>query len=350
MYFCILYLIIGNMLITEKQLIDDLKASKYQPVYLLTGEENYYIDHASALFEQNIVDEGFRDFDLIVLYGKETDMSTVLSHAKQFPMMSPVKVVLVKEAQDIPTKEWELLADYLQHPLPQTLLVFCYRNKKLDKRSKAYKAINDNGCIYEHAKLYDNQLPDWIGTFVNKHGHTITQKGSVLIAEYLGNDLSKIENELSKVFISLNPGDVINEDIIERNIGISKDYNVFELQNAIGRRNVVQCNRIVNHFTANPKDNPIQKILPSLYGYFIKIMTYLQQPDKNDTKSVASALGINPYFIRDYATAAQNYSLGKLASCIGYLYEADLKSKGIHNSGSITDGEILKELVFKIIH
>ena len=304
------------MLITEKQLIDDLKASKYKPVYLLTGEENYYIDHASALFEQNIVDEGFRDFDLIVLYGKETDMSTVLSHAKQFPMMSPVKVVLVKEAQDIPTKEWELLADYLQHPLPQTLLVFCYRNKKLDKRSKAYKAINDNGCIYEHAKLYDNQLPDWIGTFVNKHGHTITQKGSVLIAEYLGNDLSKIENELSKVFISLNPGDVINEDIIERNIGISKDYNVFELQNAIGRRNVVQCNRIV----------------------------------KNDTKSVASALGINPYFIRDYATAAQNYSLGKLASCIGYLYEADLKSKGIHNSGSITDGEILKELVFKIIH
>jgi DNA polymerase-3 subunit delta len=261
--------------------------------------------------------------------------------------MSPVKVVLVKEAQEIPTKEWELLADYLQNPLPQTLLVFCYRNKKLDKRSKAYKAINDKGCICERAKLYDNQVPDWIGTFVNQHGHTITQKGSILIAEYIGNNLSKIANELSKVFISLQPGDVINEDIIEQNIGISKEYNVFELQSAIGRRDVLKCNRIVNHFAANPKDNPIQMILPSLYNYFIKIMLYHQVPDKSQA---ASALKVNPFFIKDYATAASNYSLGKLASCISYLHEADLRSKGIRNSGTVTDGELLKELIFKIIH
>ena len=335
------------MLISDKQLIDDLKAGKYFPVYLLTGEENYYIDLTSDYFEHNVVSPDFSDFDENILYGRETDMHTVISYAKQFPMMSPVKVVLVKEAQEIPTKEWELLADYLQNPLPQTLLVFCYRNKKLDKRSKAYKAINDKGCICERAKLYDNQVPDWIGTFVNQHGHTITQKGSILIAEYIGNNLSKIANELSKVFISLQPGDVINEDIIEQNIGISKEYNVFELQSAIGRRDVLKCNRIVNHFAANPKDNPIQMILPSLYNYFIKIMLYHQVPDKSQA---ASALKVNPFFIKDYATAAGNYSLGKLASCIGYLHEADLRSKGIRNSGTVTDGELLKELIFKIIH
>ena len=335
------------MLVTDKQLFDSLKAGNYMPVYLLTGEENYYIDQASDFIEENIVEESLRDFDQTVLYGRDTDMRTVISYAKQFPMMSPVKLVLVKEAQDINSKEWDLLADYLEHPLSQTLLVFCYRHKKLDKRGRAYKAINNKGYIYEHAKLYDSQLPDWIGTFANQHGHTITQKGSVMIAESIGNDLGRIANELSKVFISLNPGDIINEDIIERNIGISKDYNVFELQKAIGRRDVLQCNRIVNHFAANPKDNPIQMVLPSLYGYFIKVMIYHQLSDKNQA---ASVLKVNHYFVRDYATAASNYPLGKLASCIGYLNDADLRSKGIRNAGTVTDGELLKELVFKIIH
>ena len=335
------------MVATEKQLIEDLKKGKYYPVYLLTGEENYYIDLVSDFFETSIIEEDLRDFDQTVLYGRDTDMQTVISYAKQFPMMSPVKLVLVKEAQNIEIAEWDLLADYLENPLSQTLLVFCYRHRKFDKRKGAYKAINSKGCVLEHAKLRDYQLPDWIGTYVNQHGHTITQKGSVLIAESLGNDLGKIANELSKVFISLNLGDVINEDIIERNIGISKDYNVFELQNAIGRRDVLQCNRIVNHFAANPKDNPIQMVLPILYGYFIKVMIYHQLADK---EMAPKALGIHPYFVRDYATAASNYPLGKLASCIGYLNDADLRSKGIRNAGTVTDGELLKELIFKVIH
>ena len=335
------------MVVTYKQLTDSLKDRKYLPVYLLTGEENYYIDEISDYFEENIVDESLRDFDQTVLYGGDTDMQTVISYAKQFPMMSPVKLVLVKEAQEIKIKEWDILADYLDHPLSQTLLVFCYRHKKLDKRTRAYRAINNTGCVFEHARLKDSQLSDWIGAYVNQHGHTITQKGSILIAESIGNDLGKIANELSKLFISLTPGEVINEDIIERNIGISKDYNVFELQNAIGRRDVLKCNRIVNYFAANPKDNPIQMVLPSLYNYFIKVMIYHQLTDPGQA---ASALGINPYFIRDYSTAASNYSLGKLASCIGYLNDADLRSKGIHNSGTVTDGELLKELIFKIIH
>ena len=335
------------MVVTEKQLTDSLNEGKYMPVYLLTGEENYYIDVVSDFFENNIVEESLRDFDQTVLYGRDTDMRTVISYAKQFPMMSPVKLVLVKEAQDIEKKEWDLLPEYLDHPLDRTLLVFCYRHKKMEKRSAAYKAINSKGYVYERARLYDNQIPDWIGTYVNQYGYSITQKGAVLIADSIGNDLGRIANELSKVFISLKPGDVINEDIIERNIGISKDYNVFELQKAIGRRDVLQCNRIVKYFAANPKDNPIQMVLASLYNYFIKIMIYHQLTNKGEA---ASVLKVNPYFVRDYATAANNYPLGKLASCIGYLNEADLRSKGIRNANTVTDGELLKELVFKIIH
>lgn len=335
------------MAITEKQLISDLKEKKFAPVYLLTGEENYYIDMVSDFFEKNIIAEEFRDFDQTIVYGRDVDMHTVVSYAQRYPMMSPVQLVLVKEAQDIAVKEWDLLAAYLEHPQPTSVLVFCYRHKKLDKRTKAYKAINSKGVVYEKDRLYDNQIPAWIANVVSQRGFSITEKGAVLIAESIGNDLSKIYNELTKVFIMLQPGGVINEDLIERNIGISKDYNVFELQDAIGRRDVVKCNRIVNHFAANPKDNPIQMILPLLYSYFIKIMLYHQLEDKS---KAAKVMGINPYFLRGYEVAAQNYKLGKLASCIGYLYDTDLRSKGIRNTGSITDGELLKELVFKIIH
>ena len=335
------------MAITEKQLISDLKEKKFAPVYLLTGEENYYIDMVSDFFEKNIIAEEFRDFDQTIVYGRDVDMHTVVSYAQRYPMMSPVQLMLVKEAQDIAVKEWDLLAAYLEHPQPTSVLVFCYRHKKLDKRTKAYKAINSKGVVYEKDRLYDNQIPAWIANVVSQRGFSITEKGAVLIAEFIGNDLSKIYNELTKVFIMLQPGGVINEDLIERNIGISKDYNVFELQDAIGRRDVVKCNRIVNHFAANPKDNPIQMILPLLYSYFIKIMLYHQLEDKS---KAAKVMGINPYFLRGYEVAAQNYKLGKLASCIGYLYDTDLRSKGIRNTGSITDGELLKELVFKIIH
>lgn len=334
------------MVQTEKEIVADLKAGKFRPVYLLTGEENYYIDLVSNFFEKNFIAADFRDFDQTVVYGPEVDMPTVIDLAKRYPMMSPVQLVLVKEAQGI-ARDWELLAKYLENPQPQTVLVFCYRHKKLNKNTKAYKAINNVGVVFEKNKLRDYEVPGWIANVVQKKGYSITQTGAVLIAESLGNDLGKIANELSKVYISMPEGGTINEDVIETNIGISKEYNAFELQNAIGRRDVVQCNKIVNHFAANPKDNPIQLVIASLYGYFIKVMLYHQEPDKN---KAASVLKVSPYFLKDYEKAAQNYSLGKLASCIGYLYEADLKSKGVRNNGTISDGEILKELVFKIIH
>ena len=336
-----------RMALTEKQLIADLAAGQRKAVYLIMGEENHYIDVVSDWIENNIVDETLRDFDQTVVYGKDTDMATVISLAKRYPMMSPVHLVLVKEAQDIDTRQWELLATYLKQPSPQSMLVFCYRHKKLDKRTAAYKAIAAAGVVYETPKVYDNQVPQWIRSDVAAHGFHIGDKAAMMIAENLGADLSKVANELSKLYPLLPEGGTIDEQLVEQQIGISKDYNVFELQNAIGRRDVVMCNRIVNYFAANPKKNPIQPVLALLYGYFLKIMWYHQLENKSDASKV---LGCAPVFVKDYAQAAANYSLGKLASCIGYLYDTDLRSKGVRNSGNTTDGELLKELVFKIIH
>lgn len=335
------------MATTEKQLIEELKAGQYKPVYLLMGDENYYIDVMSDYFENEVVDAAMRDFDQTVVYGRDTTMAAVVSDAKRYPMMSPVHLVLVKEAQDIDTRQWEQLAEYLKHPSEKGVIVFCYRHKKLDKRTAAYKAIADKGCVYETPKVWDNQVPGWIAKQVGDKGFTISDKATYLITESVGNDLGKIANELGKLYPLLHPGEAITEELVEKQIGISKDYNVFELQKAIGRRDPVMCNRIVNYFAANPKKNPIQLVLPILYGYFLKVMFYHQLENKSDA---AKVLGCAPSFVQDYAVAASNYKLGKLATCIGYLYETDLRSKGVRNSGNVTDGELLKELIFKVIH
>ncbi|MBQ6955343.1 MAG: DNA polymerase III subunit delta [Bacteroidales bacterium] len=343
----------GDSKITEKQLISDLKAGQFAPIYLLTGEENYYIDLVSDYMENNIISDDFKDLAQTILYGRDVVMEEVIEKANNIPMLSPIQLIMVKEAQDIgksrnkTVADWDALVKYLEHPHPYTILVLCYRHAKMDKRTKAYKTISEKGVIYERNKLRDDEIPGWVSNIVSQKGYSITQRGAMMIAEALGNDLGKISNELSKIYITHPAGSAITEEVIERNIGISKDYNVFELQNAIGRRDVERCNRIVNYFAANPKANPIQMVLPSLYGYFIKVMIFIQEPDK---KVAAQKMGINPFFIRDYEAAARNYTLGKLASCIGYLHETDLRSKGVRNSGTTTDGELLKELVFKIIH
>jgi DNA polymerase-3 subunit delta len=335
------------MAVTEKQLIEELKKGIFKPVYLLTGEENYYIDVVSNYFEEEVIDPSMRDFDQTVMYGRDVDMATVVSTVKRYPMMSPVHLVLVKEAQDIDIRQWDRLAAYLQQPSDRSVLVLCYRHKKLDKRTAVYKAIDKVGVVYESPRIYDNQVPSWILREVAAHGYTITDKAAAMMAENIGVDLGKIANELSKLYPLLPQGGAITEQLVEDQIGISKDYNVFELQKAIGRRDPVMCNRIVNHFAANPKKNPIQMMLPLLYGYFLKIMFYHQLENKSDA---AKVLGCAPSFVQDYALAARNYPLGKLATCIGYLYETDLRSKGVRNSGNVTDGELLKELIFKVIH
>ncbi|MBR5091868.1 MAG: DNA polymerase III subunit delta [Bacteroidales bacterium] len=335
------------MAVTEKQLIEELKKGNFKPVYLLTGEENYYIDVVSNYFEEQVIDPSVRDFDQTVLYGRDVDMATVVSTVKRYPMMSPIHLVIVKEAQDIDVRQWDRLAAYLQQPSDRSVLVLCYRHKKFDKRTAVYKAIDKAGVIFESPKVYDNQVPAWIMREVGAHGYSISDKAAAMMAENIGVDLGKIANELSKLYPLLPQGGTIDEQLVEDQIGISKDYNVFELQKAIGRRDPVMCNRIINHFAANPKKNPIQMMLPLLYGYFLKIMFYHQLENKSDAPKV---LGCAPSFVQDYALAARNYPLGKLATCIGYLYETDLRSKGVRNSGNVTDGELLKELIFKVIH
>ena len=333
------------MALTYKQLISDLEAGKVAPIYLLTGEEDYYIDFICEYIENNILDESVRDFDQQVVYGKDSTMQAIIDSAKQYPMLAPKRLLLVKEAQNL--DKWEALIPYLENVQDTTILVFCYKQKKFDKRTKVYKAIEKKGVIFERSKLYDNQLPDWIRDFVKERGFDITPKGAMLIAEALGNDLSKIANEFSKLILNMKTK-LITENDIEEHIGISKDYNIFELQKALGKRDVYKVNQIVGYFAANPKDNPIQKNLPQLYSFFVKLFICNQQADKSQG-ALASVLGVSPFFVKDYVEACSSYNLSKLADIIGYLKECDLKSKGVHN-GSTTDGELMKELVFKILH
>ena len=344
---------------TESQIIKDIDNGVFLPVYLFTGEEDYYIDRLDSKIEASVVPEESRDFDQTIVYGRDVTMAEVISMAQRLPMMSERQLIVVREAQDIglknagkkKTAEWELLLKYLEIAPPSTVLVFCYRQrnrKKWDKRTKVHNAIDKCGVFYESKKLRDQELPAWIATHAREHGYAITERSATLMANCIGNNLSKVTNELEKLYAAKPQGGTITDNDVEVNIGISKDFNIFELQNAIGRRDVVKCNRIINHFAANPKENPIQLILPNLYNYFIKVMIYLQEPDKSNA---AAAIGVSPYFLRDYETAANNYTLPKLASCIRYLHEADIKSKGMGNNPSTTsDGELLRELIFKIIH
>lgn len=338
------------MALTDKQLIAQLKPGELKPVYLLTGDDNHAIDVVSDYIEANIVDETLRDFDQTVVYGGDTSMADVLDNAKRYPMMSPTHLVLVKEAQEIDIKQWELLATYLKQPAERSMLVLVYRHKKMDKRTAIYKAIDKAGVIFDATKPYESAVPRLVMEEVRANGVNITDKAISMMIGAIGADMGKIANELSKLYPLVPKGGTIDESLVEQQVGISKDYNVFELQAAIGRRDPVMCNRIVNYFAANPKKNPLPPILAALYGYIIKVMIYHQLDDPSDENAAAAAIGCNRFFVKDYALAARNYKLSKLASCIGYLYEADLRSKGVHNSGTISDAELLRELVFKIIH
>jgi len=328
------------------EIITDLKNKIYYPVYFLTGEEPFYIDEISNYIEKNVLSEDEKEFNQTVIYGRETDVPTIVSYAKRFPMMSNYQVVIVKEAQQI--NKIEELAPYIENPLKSTLLVICYKYRKFDKRTTFASKIKKNSVLFESAKLYDNKIPDWINDNLKQKGYSITPKASFLLSEYLGTDLSKISNEISKLIINLPENTQITDVHIEENIGISKDFNVFELQKTLGKKNVYKSNQIINYFAANPKENPIVKIISILYIFFSKLLIYHQLKDRS-RNNVASALSINPYFVYDYENAAKNYTFEKLSKIISHLREYDVKSKGVGNI-SAKDGELMKELVFKILH
>ena len=331
---------------TYDQIIRNLKNKIYHPVYFLAGEEPYYIDQISDYISENILTDLEKEFNQTVIYGRETNAASIVSYAKRYPMMANYQVIIVKEAQDI--QKIEDLGSYIEKPLDSTLLVINYKYRKIDKRKSFFKNIDKKGVLFESARLYDNHVPAWITEYIKEKGYRITPKACVMLAEYLGTDLGKIVNETSKLFINIPVSTEITEDEIEKNIGISKEYNIFEFHKAIGAKNIYKANQIANYFAANPKDNSIVKTIMVLYSYFSKLLIYHQLKDKSKN-SIASALSINSFFVKDYQDAARNYSFTKLTSIITLLREYDLKSKGVDNI-STNEGELLRELLFKILH
>ncbi len=311
------------------------------------GEEPYYIDKISEFIEETILTEEERGFNQMVLYGRDVAVEDIVSNAKRFPMMAERQVVIVKEAQDL-SRTFDKLDDYAKKPQPSTVLVLCYKYKTVDKRKAVYKAINKTGVVFESKKLYDNQVPDWIKRVLSPKGYTITPKASQLLVEFLGTDLGKINNELEKLQIVLPKNTQITPEHIEENIGISKDYNNFELRKAIGAKDSVKAFKIVQYFADNPKDNPMVVTVALLFNFFSQLLQLHGMKDRNP-RSVASALRVNPYFVNEYLDAARNFPMRKVSQVVALLREFDVKSKGV-NSNAVPQGDLLKELLVKILN
>jgi DNA polymerase-3 subunit delta len=324
-------------------IINTIKSGTIHPIYFLMGEEAYFIDKISSFIESSILTEEEKGFNQVILYGRDVTIDDIVSNAKRYPMMAERQVVIVKEAQDL-SRTIENLVPYAENPQPTTVLVFCYKYKKLDARKKLAKTIKKTGVLFESKKLYDNKVPDWIKGVLATKGYTITPKAAQMLVEFLGNDLGKVFNELQKLQLILPDGKQITPQDIEENIGISKDFNNFELQNAIGARDIKKAFAIVQYFAQNPKNHPLVMTVSLLYSFFSKLLTYHSLSNK---ANASKALGVNPYFIKDYQLAASNYPMKKVSAIITAVKEADLKSKGV-GAANMPQGDILKELLVTI--
>lgn len=329
---------------TDK-IINDIKNRNFKPIYFLMGDESYYIDKISDYIEKNVLSDDEKGFNQMVLYGRDTSVEEIVSNAKRYPMMAEYQVVIVKEAQEL-SRNIDKLESYAENPQPTTILVFCYKYKTLDKRKKVTKTIEKNGVVFESKKLYENQVGNWINGVLSESGYKIEPKANAMLVEFLGTDLSKVNNEIEKLKIILPQGTVINAEHIEKNIGISKDYNVFEFRKALGEKDILKANRIAKYFAQNPKDNPITLITSQVFSFYVQLLQYHGLSDKNP-KNVASILKINPFFVKDYEVASRNYPMRKVSSIVASLREIDLKSKGVGANALPTD-ELLKDMLIAI--
>lgn len=330
-----------------QKIIADLKAGNYQPIYLLHGEEPYFIDKISQFIEHNILNEGEQAFNQMVFYGKDSDAQQIIDACTQFPMMSSHRVVILKEAQSMRTLK--NLEKYIANPSPSTILCICHKHKKLDTRSKFGKLLKSKAVVFESSKMYDNQLPGYINSLAKSKGYQIEAQATQLVAEYIGSDLSTLHNEMEKLFLSVAEGSTIDMNLIQSQIGISKDYNVFELQSAIGARNFMKAYRIGKYFQDNPKKNPIIMIIPTLYRFFTKVWVVAQNGSMND-KSLGQLIGVyNSFFMKDYRLAARNFHPLKIEEIFSILKEYDLKSKGVENR-SYPGNELLIEMIARILN
>ncbi|MGM0932553.1 MAG: DNA polymerase III subunit delta [Bacteroidota bacterium] len=330
-----------------KQIVNSIRQGNISPIYFLMGEEPYYIDKISDFIAENILAEEERGFNQIVMYGRDTTIDEITSNARRYPMMAERQVIIVKEAQDL-SRSIESLSAYSDNPQPTTVLVMCYKYKKIDKRKKLYKSIKQSGVIFESKRLYDNQVGPWIQKTLKSRGYSISPKAAQMLVEFLGTDLGKIDNELEKLQLITPKDTQITPELIEENIGISKDFNNFELRKAIGERDVLKVHRIINYFAQNPKDNPLVVTISLLFAYFSQVLQYHGLADKSKS-NVAKQLKVNPYFVSDYVVAARNYPMKKVSRAIDLLHQTDAKSKGI-GAANVSQGDLLKELLVKIMN
>jgi DNA polymerase III subunit delta len=317
----------------------------FKPVYWLEGEEEYFIDKVVDWAENNILSDTEKSFNLTIFYGKDADWAAVINACRRYPMFSDKQVVLLKEAQQM--RDIEKLEPYIDNPLQSTIFVVSYKEKKVDGRTKLAKLLKEKGEVLTTKKLYDNQLPDWTEELIRGKGLTITQKALMLLVDHIGNDLTRLDNEIDKITINLGQRKSISEDDIENYVGVSKDFNVFEFQTAVASRDLPKAMRIIQYFEANPKAAPIQYILPSLYGFFSKVFM-IYGLNSRDEKTVAGSLGVNPFFVRDYLKATQVYSYPDVEKAILLLGDYNLRSIGINDAGT-PDASLLKEMVVKMI-
>ncbi|EIA07559.1 DNA polymerase III subunit delta [Flavobacterium frigoris] len=329
------------------KILNDIKGGNIKPIYFLMGEEAYYIDIISDYIEKNVLSEEEKGFNQTVLYGRDVSIEDVVSTAKRYPMMAERQVVIVKEAQDL-SRTIDKLESYAENPMLTTVLVICYKYKTLDKRKKATKSLAKSGLVYESKKLYENQVGDWIKRILANKKYTIEPKANAMLVEFLGNNLGKINNELEKLQIVLPKGSVITPKDIEENIGFSKDFNVFELRKAIGERNQLKAYTIAENFANNPKENPMVVTTSLVFGFFIQLLKYHGLKDKNP-KNVASVIGVNPFFMKEYDVALKNYPMRKVSQIVASLRDIDVKSKGV-GANAMSNSDLLREMLYNIFN
>ena len=334
--------------VTYDEIARDLKNRIYKPVYYLMGEESYYIDKISEYISQTVLTEEEKEFNQTVMYGSDIDVATIINTAKRYPMMAEYQVVIVKEAQNI--KNIEQLAYYVQKPLLSTILVICHKHGVLDRRKKLAAIIEKEGVLFESKKIKETQLPGFITSYLKRKSVDIEPKSTEMMAEFVGTDLSRMAGELEKLVLTLPVGQKrITPELIERNIGISKDYNNYELRSALIAKDVLKANKIIKYFEENPKSNPIQMTLSVLFNFFSNLMLVYYAPDKTEL-GVALQLGLkSPWQAREYLAAVRKFSGVKVMEIIGEIRYCDARSKGVENS-SLKDGELLRELIYKILH
>ncbi|MBK8605364.1 MAG: DNA polymerase III subunit delta [Chitinophagaceae bacterium] len=327
------------------KIINDWKKKSFKPIYWFEGEEEFFIDKAIEYAEHHILSESEASFNLSVFYGKDANWPDIINACKRYPMFAERQVVLLKEAQQM--RDVEKLESYIDNPLSSTIFVVSYKDKKLDARKKFAKLVKEKGVLVSTKKMYDKELPQWTQELLQSKGLTITPKGLALLVDHIGNDLTRIENEIDKLSVNLGKRTSITEDDIEKYIGVSKDFNVFELQAALAAKDLSRSIRIIQYFEANPKAAPIQLVLPSLYSFFSKVFMVFGA-DTQDERAIATAIGVNPFFMKDYLQAAKLYSYPGVEKALLLLHNYNLKSVGVGSIGT-DDASLLKEMVVKIM-